>query len=205
MNDNKTATLIGEAVAVAIRRLYADALPPKAPGKGQVRRLELNQAHIEKLLGNTDGKRKLTGVATTPTTDLMGDIVVPTGAQYTLPLPLLWQHNHDLPIGWVREARVTSSGIAVTCELATGVGKADEAWQHIEAGLTLGLSIGFVPMASEAMANGGRKFTKWRWTELSVCTIAANPEGRVTATKHRPAVQLIPLGAVKLLPLENKP
>ena len=37
--------------------------------------------------------RIIEGFATTPTTDRNGDIVDPAGAEFTLPMPLLWQHD----------------------------------------------------------------------------------------------------------------
>jgi len=48
-----------------------------------------------------DGKRKFSGIATTPSTDRMGDIVEPKGAEFELPIPLLWQHDSSQPIGHV--------------------------------------------------------------------------------------------------------
>jgi hypothetical protein len=40
-----------------------------------------------------EDQRILIGVASTPSTDSYGDIVEPEGAEYKLPLPLLWQHK----------------------------------------------------------------------------------------------------------------
>ena len=39
------------------------------------------------------------GIATTPSTDKMGDIVVSEGAIFKTPMPLLWQHRHAEPVG----------------------------------------------------------------------------------------------------------
>ena len=61
-----------------------------------------------------EDERIIEGVASTPSTDRMGDIVEPMGAEFKLPLPLLWQHDHASPIGHVTEARVTSAGIKIT-------------------------------------------------------------------------------------------
>jgi hypothetical protein len=41
----------------------------------------------------------ITGIASTPTTDKMGDIVEPMGAKFVTPMPLLWQHRHAEPVG----------------------------------------------------------------------------------------------------------
>ena len=44
-----------------------------------------------------DARRVLRGIASTPSTDRSGDIVLPAGARFTLPMPLLWQHDQDKP------------------------------------------------------------------------------------------------------------
>lgn len=41
----------------------------------------------------------ITGTASTPTTDRMGDVVEPMGAKFKTPMPLLWQHESDKPVG----------------------------------------------------------------------------------------------------------
>ena len=40
--------------------------------------------------------RMITGVATTPTPDRVGDIIEPLGVRFNNPLPLLWQHDRTL-------------------------------------------------------------------------------------------------------------
>ena len=40
-------------------------------------------------------KRTLSGMATTPTPDRVGDIVDPLGVKFTNPVPLLWQERPD--------------------------------------------------------------------------------------------------------------
>jgi hypothetical protein len=57
--------------------------------------------------------RTITGIATTPAPDRDGDIVESKGAEFKLPIPLLWQHNSSQPIGHVTSAKVTSSGIEI--------------------------------------------------------------------------------------------
>ena len=54
-----------------------------------------------------DEKRIITGIASTPTPDRMDDIVEPKGAQFTLPIPFLWQHRHAEPVGHVVDASVS--------------------------------------------------------------------------------------------------
>jgi phage head maturation protease len=85
------------------------------------------------------------------TADRDGDIVEPKGAEFKLPIPLLWQHDSRQPIGQVFYAKVTSAGIEIKARIAkvaepgTLKDRLDEAWQSIKAGLVKGLSIGFRP------------------------------------------------------------
>lgn len=138
----------------------------------------------------SDGKRRFTGIASTPVTDRMGDVVEPQGAQFKLPLPLLWQHDSSQPIGWVTAARVSARGIEVEGEVADiaedGPLKARllEAWQMLKARLVRGLSIGFNSIES-ARIDGtyGLRFLKWEWLELSAVTIPANQDASITAIK----------------------
>src|SRR5262245_58267644 len=59
----------------------------------------------------------ISGIATTPKTDRVGDIVEPMGAQFKLPIPFVWQHDADKPIGNVVEADVSERGISFRAEV----------------------------------------------------------------------------------------
>lgn len=137
-----------------------------------------------------DDKRELRGIATTPSTDRMGDIVEPKGAEYTLPLPLLWQHDASQPIGHVTSAKVGKDGIEITAKMVEIKepgrlkDRLDEAWQSIKSGLVRGLSIGFQAKETARLEDSyGYRFIKWAWLELSAVTIAANSEATITAIK----------------------
>lgn len=125
------------------------------------------------------------GIATTPTPDRAGDIVKPEGAEYTLPIPLLWQHNSGQPIGHVTEAKVTKKGIEIVAVIAKGVSEEiDRAWTLIKAGLVRGLSIGFRGLDTEQIPNSwGVIFQKWEWLELSAVTIPANADATIQSIK----------------------
>jgi len=137
-----------------------------------------------------DGKRKFSGIASTPSTDRMGDIVEPKGAQFKLPIPLLWMHDASDPVGWVTSAKVTSAGIEIEGEIADLEEEGDlkkrldMAWQQLKAGLVRALSIGFNPIES-ARIDGtyGYRFLKWEWLELSAVTIPANQDATIFAIK----------------------
>lgn len=136
-------------------------------------------------------ERVIEGVASTPTPDRVGDVVEPMGAKFKLPMPLLWQHRHDSPIGHVEFAEPTEDGIPFRARLAkiadAGPLKddVDKAWQAIKSGLVRGVSIGFRAMENgyEVMKNGGYRFKQWEWLELSAVTIPANAEATIVAIK----------------------
>jgi len=128
-------------------------------------------------------QRVITGIATSASTDRMGDIVEPEGAEFELPIPLLWQHDSKSPIGKVTQARQTKAGIEITAQIAKtdtpGLLKdrLDLAWQSITMGLVRGLSIGFKSLEeSYDKVTGGFHFLKWLWLELSAVTIPANAD-----------------------------
>jgi len=134
--------------------------------------------------------REFTGIASTPSTDMVGDIVEPTGAVYKMPIPLLWQHDQGAPVGEISQVKVSASGIAVrgtifkATESATLRDRLDEAWESIKIGLVRGLSIGFSPIDYEPIKDSrGYRFTKWAWHELSAVTIPANMDASISTIK----------------------
>lgn len=149
-----------------------------------------------------DDSGTITGIASTPTPDRMDDIVVPTGAKFRLPVPLLWQHNHSDPIGEVVEATVTDKGIEVVAKVALGVtDEIDRYWKLMKAGLVRGLSIGFRGLEAEQIEGSwGVRFNAWEWLELSAVTIPANAEANIATVKEfaaKPAPQGIEAPAAK--------
>src|SRR5690606_20305055 len=133
----------------------------------------------------SDEERTITGIASTPTPDRMADVVMPEGAEFKLPIPLLWQHDSSQPIGNVTEAKVTKAGIEVVASIARNVStEIDRAWNLIKAGLVRGLSIGFRGIETDQIPNSwGVVFNKWEWLELSAVTIPANSEATITTNK----------------------
>jgi HK97 family phage major capsid protein/HK97 family phage prohead protease len=136
-----------------------------------------------------DDLRVITGMATTPTPDRIGDIVEPLGVKYTNPLPLLWQHRSDKPIGTVRFDKPTEDGVAFSARMPTvdepGALKEriDEAWQSVKLGLVRGVSIGFRSLDHSYMDDGGIRFRETEVLELSLVTIPANAEATIETIK----------------------
>jgi len=139
-----------------------------------------------------DDKREIEGIATTPTTDLADDVVEPKGARFTLPMPLLMQHDATPAgsIGHVIEAKVTSEGIRIRAKVERdpALPELDKAWARIKKGLVRGLSIGFKGIDTEPINPkdpffGGTRFKAWQWLELSAVVIPANQDASIVAIK----------------------
>lgn len=162
-----------------------------------------------------DESRVITGMATTPAVDRVGDVVEPLGVTFKNPLPLLWQHEHDKPIGLVEFGKPTAKGVPFTATLPKieEEGKLrdriEEAWQSIKAGLVRAVSIGFRSIESENIAGTwGTRYIRSEVFELSAVTIPAQAEARIetiksfdvglpaaTGTKAIPVVRLSTAGA----------
>lgn len=135
-----------------------------------------------------DEKRIIKGVASTPSVDRAGDTLNPLGAKFVLPLPLLFHHNHEMPIGKVLNFTVTKDGILFEAEIAKieeeGIlkNRTDEAWQSIKSGLISAVSVGFSSSKYESTKTG-YNFEEWEVYELSVVTIPANRDATIQTIK----------------------
>lgn len=137
-----------------------------------------------------DASRTIVGVASTPEPDRGGDVMDPKGAKFSLPMPLLYQHKHDQPIGHVTEAKVTPAGISIKAQIAQidepGPLKEriDTVWQTIKAGLVKGLSIGWRPIVEQYdKATGNFIYPEWEWYELSAVTVPMNASTVIQSVK----------------------
>ena len=151
----------------------------------------LQHAYAVLVVKAQDGdRRRITGLASSPTPDRSGDILEPLGATFRNPLPLLLHHDRAQPVGRVT-LTATARGITFEAELPEipepGAlrDRVNEAWQSIKAGLITGVSIGFRPLADgvKRLASGGLHVLKSEVCELSLVTIPANVETTILTIK----------------------
>jgi HK97 family phage major capsid protein/HK97 family phage prohead protease len=134
-------------------------------------------------------RRIVTGTATTPLPDRLGDIIEPLGVQFTNPLPLLLYHDAQKPIGRVTFDAPTAKGITFSATLpavtepGTLKDRVDEAWQSLKAGLLTGVSIGFRALEHAFLKEGGVHFLKTEVLELSLVAIPANASATIHTIK----------------------
>ncbi len=143
-------------------------------------------------------RRTISGVATTPTTDRVGDIVEPMGARYKTPHPLHLYHNTEKPVGTVDFARPTKEGIPFTASLPIvkepGVvqDRVNEALHSLQYRLLGAVSIGFAPVADqiEVLKGGGLRYKIWDWLETSLVSVPANPDAVLMSFKSMDPVKI---------------
>jgi HK97 family phage major capsid protein/HK97 family phage prohead protease len=136
-------------------------------------------------------QRTITGIASTPEPDRMGDIVEPLGVTYKNPLPLLLYHDAKKPVGQVTFKKPTADGLEFSASLPTidapGTlrDRVEEAWQSLKAGLLAGVSIGFRSIEEAFNKDtGGFRFLKTEVLELSLVAIPANADATIHTIKE---------------------
>jgi HK97 family phage major capsid protein/HK97 family phage prohead protease len=144
-------------------------------------------------------RRVFTGIATTPELDRQGQIVDLAGVTYRNPLPLLFHHDPERPIGRVSLRPATAEGIPFEATIPEILepgelrDRVNLAWQSLKAGLMHGVSIGFrlIDDAVERLPGGGLKLLKTEILELSLVTIPANANANIRTIKNLAAVAAI--------------
>ncbi|BAO90695.1 peptidase U35 phage prohead HK97 [Caballeronia cordobensis] len=152
--------------------------------------MKLERAYtLLEVRGTDEDARTIEGIASTPTPDRYEDVVEPLGAKYALPMPLLWQHRSDSPVGHVEFAKAQAEGIPFKARIlktddpGTLRDRLEEAWQSVKLGLIRAVSIGFRPLEYSMIEGGGVRFLSWEWLELSLVTIPANGEATINVVR----------------------
>lgn len=172
--------------------------------------METNRAYaVLEIKAVDDEKRVITGLATSPVPDRAHDVVEPLGVKFSNPLPFLWQHQHDKPIGLVTFDKPTKKGITFTATLPKieepGPLKdlVDMAWQAIKAKLVRGVSIGFRSMKHAYLESGGIHFQESEVYELSAVTIPMHQLATIQNVKALDT-SLHRTGPVRLLQVQKE-
>lgn len=165
--------------------------------------MDRSYAFLE-IKGLDEDQRIITGMASTPEVDRVGDIVESMGAKFAPEIPLLWAHKHESPVGIAELGKPTKKGIpfrAVIAKIAEdGPLKqlTEMAWQSVKARLVRGVSIGFRPIKYDIRSEGGLKFTETEIYELSLVSVPACASATIQNIKalDRPSMES---GAVRLM------
>lgn len=125
--------------------------------------------------------------------DSYGEVVAPGAFTESLkaikksgdPLPMLWQHRSDSPIGGFDTLAEDDRGLKLTGSLLIGsIPLADQAYALMKARIVKGLSIGYYEdEISINKETGIVTLTKLDLVEVSVVTFPANQEAQIDAVK----------------------
>jgi HK97 family phage prohead protease len=139
------------------------------------------------VFGNVDSYREI--VAPGAFTDSLKAI-----AESGDPLPALWQHNSDQPIGGYDTLAEDDRGLKVTGTLLKDdIPLAAQAFVLMKKRIVKGMSIGYYVEGSDYNEKTGiRTLTKLDLVEVSIVTFPANPEALTDAIKSRLAEGNLP-------------
>jgi HK97 family phage prohead protease len=103
------------------------------------------------------------------------------------PLPALWQHKYDEPVGGYDKLEEDANGLKVEGFLLTdAVQRAREAYALIKRRVVSGLSIGFYVVSSSFNEKTNiRTLTELDLVEVSIVTVPANDDARIDAVKAK--------------------
>lgn len=118
------------------------------------------------------------------TPDRVGDVIEKGAfAGASLPLPMLFGHDPNDPVGAWTEATESADGLRLKGNLLVeDVARAREVHALVKAGAVRGLSIGFLAKKA-APRKGGRTITALDLIECSLVTVPMHPGARVTSAK----------------------
>ncbi|PPQ34974.1 hypothetical protein SAMN06265338_13017 [Rhodoblastus acidophilus] len=134
------------------------------------------------------GERQIKVIASDPTRDRAGDILVPSGCVTSGYAPI--QLDHEATI----EKNAGGAKITVTDSRVEALitfldeGKSDEAdgaCYRYKAGILKDVSVGFKPIEWEPIKGGGVRYTKWELLELSLVVVACNPAATTIERSNR--------------------
>lgn len=109
------------------------------------------------------------------------------------PVPVLWQHRSDQPIGIYSALVEDDHGLKVDGQLILDVARAKESHALMKAGAVSGLSIGYyVRESSYDEKTGIRTLSRLDLVEISLVTFPANDDARVDTIKSKLAHGSLP-------------
>ena len=132
---------------------------------------------------STLNDREIRVVASDPTPDRVGDVMLPSGCQleaYRSNPIVLANHEPDKPIGTAEPSIKNNRVEALITFAPPGLSKtADEFCGLAKAGILKAVSVGFEPIDSEPIKGGGVRYKAWSLLELSIVSVPANPNALI--------------------------
>ena len=187
-NHEVGAGLLVTVTAAEAERLVAAGAAERVPG-GIVTKaapsVEIVHLPAVATIAKAQGSRRAIHVtASTAAIDRMGDIVEPAGwrlDEYRRNPVVLAGHDHSQPVA--RATRVAVEREALVADIAfpeAGISPdADRTWALVQAGILGAVSVGFQPIRSKPLPNGGTAYLEQTLLEISVVAVPANPQALI--------------------------
>lgn len=136
--------------------------------------------------------RLIAGVAiSSRSPNVNGDAFAAQGAQFSLPTPLLWEHDWSRPLGRVFSIKTWGDQVHFEAEIGNNMPWVDQIWQAI---IDKNADMASVEGVSLYAPPGGQAFAYWQLTEISVAQLGADPGAIITRCSERlPVVSLTQL------------
>lgn len=127
--------------------------------------------------------------------DRIGDVIEKGAfAGAALPLPMLFGHDSNEPLGVWTEAIEADDGLRLKGRmLVDDVTRAREVRALVRSGAVRGISIGFITRKATGRKGGGRVISELELLEASLVSLPMHPGARVTSAKS--AVQALAIAA----------
>lgn len=118
--------------------------------------------------------------------DKHNDIVLPGAFADTdlTKVKILWQHEHQHPIGKILAIQEDSYGLWVEIKLLLDITKAKDVYAMLKENIIQHMSIGYIPIKYKTNAKKQRILEKVELLEISLVTFPANEMASVVAVKN---------------------
>lgn len=137
-----------------------------------------------------EDQRLVEGWASRPEQDRVGDIVLPRGVTYKLPLPFMLDHDHQKTVGDVEAVDVSDQGVRFRARIKkiAEPGPVRElcetAWALLKNQLRKHVSIGFRVLEAEPSKSGrGLLIKRCELLEISAVSVPALASAEITRVK----------------------
>lgn len=134
-------------------------------------------------------KRVITGIATSPAVDRVGDVIEMEGVHVAPDIPLFLYHDSTKTVGRAKLGKPSKKGIPFEAtlpkiaEAGALKDRVEEAEQMVRYGLITAVSIGFRAIEYSFIENGGIRFTECEVMELSLVPVPAQSEAVIQGIK----------------------
>jgi len=99
-------------------------------------------------------------------------------------VPILWQHNSQMPIGKYTSLLENDKGLKVQGKLTLGTTQGKDAYELLKDGVIKAMSIGYDAIDHERDKRGIRHLRKLDLWEISLVTFPMNTRAHITAIKE---------------------